>query len=265
MLIGWCAPLAEAAEVAAAGLDFIEVPIAKLGLEDAASFAAAKAAIAASPLPVRAFNTYMPQDMRVVGDSIDAARVRGYLSRVAELCALAGARVIVFGSGWARNVPDGFERSRAEVQFTQALEWSADALAGTGTTLVIEPLNRKESNIVNSVAEGVRFAKLIARPQIRVLADFYHMDEESEPLSELFEHRDWLSHIHVADTGRRNPGTGSYPYAAFARELERAGYAGLISAECSIADPLADRRHSLAFMRTLWPQHGAHSSNKAAK
>jgi sugar phosphate isomerase/epimerase len=253
MLIGWCAPLTDAAHVAAAGLDFIEVPIASLGLEDAASFAAAKSAITACPLPVRAFNTFMPKDMRVVGESIDAPRVRGYLARVAELCALAEARIIVFGSGWARNVPDGFERARAEAQFTEALAWSATALEGTGTTLVIEPLNRKESNIVNSVADGVRFAKLVARPQVRVLADFYHMDEEGEPLTELFECRDWLAHVHVADTGRRNPGTGSYPYAAFARELERAGYNGMISAECSITDPRADRMHSLAFLRKLWP------------
>ncbi|MFP3711872.1 TIM barrel protein, partial [Paraburkholderia sp. SIMBA_009] len=78
-----------------------------------------------------------------------------------------------------------------------------------------EPLNRKESNLVNSVADGARLAKALNRPEVRGLADFYHMDEEAEPLDALREHCAWLAHIHLADTGRLNPGTGSYDYATF--------------------------------------------------
>jgi hypothetical protein len=70
-------------------------------------------------------------------------------------------------------------------------------------TLVIEPLNRTEFNLVNSVEEGVHFAAQINRKQIRVLADFYHMDEESEPLDTLLEHGLWLAHIHVATQDER--------------------------------------------------------------
>ncbi len=57
MLVGWRAPLDQARIVADAGLDFIEVPIAKLDLEDNVSFNAAKRGIVSSPLPVLAFNT----------------------------------------------------------------------------------------------------------------------------------------------------------------------------------------------------------------
>ena len=66
-------------------------------------------------------------------------------------------------------------------------------LEGTRTTLAIEPLNRKESNIINSVAEGVRFARQVNRPEIRVLADFYHIDEEREPLDTLKTNGEWLA------------------------------------------------------------------------
>ena len=119
---------------------------------------------------------------------MDVDRVRNYLARAAELLAAAKARVVVLGSGWARNVPDGWERARAEDQWVQTLSWCASALRGTGTTLVIEPLNHKESNLVNSVADGVRCAMQVDRPEIRVFADFYHMDEEQEPLATLQEH-----------------------------------------------------------------------------
>jgi sugar phosphate isomerase/epimerase len=253
MKLGWCGPIENAPIIANAGLDFIEVPLAPLGLEERASFAAAKRAVAASPLPTLAFNLFLPSDMRVVGPEVDRDRVKSYLSRAAELLAYAQSKIVVYGSGRARNVPEGFDRAKAEAQFIDSLHWSAEALKGSGTTLVIEPLNRKESNIVNSVREGVRFAKALNRPEIRVLADFYHMDEENEPLSEVATHMEWLSHIHLADTGRFNPGTGSYDYDTFFGYLKTANYRGMLSAECTVKHPEADMRQSLAFLRRHWP------------
>jgi hypothetical protein len=104
---------------------------------------------------------FMPRDMRVVGTDIDLGRVKSYLGRAAELLAYAQSKIVVFGSGRARNVPVGFDRNRAEAQFIDSLHWSAEALQGSDTILVIEPLNRKESNLVNSIGEGVRFAKAV--------------------------------------------------------------------------------------------------------
>ena len=164
-----------------------------------------------------------------------------------------GAKAAVFGSAWARNVPEGFDRQRAEDQILSALDLCADRLKGTGVTLVIEPLYRQESNIINSVAEGVSFARRVNRHEIKVLADFFHMDEEREPLEVLRTHRDWLAHIHIADTGRRNPGSGSYPYDRFFGLLKEIDYQGMISAECSVSDPKADMRASHQFLRRHWP------------
>jgi sugar phosphate isomerase/epimerase len=191
--------------------------------------------------------------MRVVGPDTDIPRFRAYLDRAAEVLASAGAKVVVFGSGWARNVPEGFDRVRGEEQMLDALSLSADALRGTGTTLVIEPLNRSESNVINGVEEAARFARQINRPEIRVLADFYHMDKENETLNTLEANAAWLAHVHLADTGRMNPGTGSYDYPTFAAHLRAAGYTGMISAECGVADKAAGMRDSLAFLRRLWP------------
>ena len=87
MKLGWCGPIENAAIIAKAGLDFIEVPLAPFGLEDRTSLAAAKKAIAASPLPTLAFNLFLPRDMRVVGADVDLDRVKSYLGRAAELLA----------------------------------------------------------------------------------------------------------------------------------------------------------------------------------
>src|ERR1700722_4778927 len=253
MKLGWCSRIENAGIVAKAGFDFVEVPLSPFGLEDQMSLAVAKKVIAGSPLPTLAFNLFLPRDMPVVGTEINVGRVKSYLGRAAELLAYAQSKIVVFGSGRARNIPEGFDRDKAEAQFIELLHWSAEALKGSDTTLVIEPLNRKESNIVNSVGEGARFAKAVNRPEIRLLADLYHMNEENEPLSEVATHSEWLSHIHLADTGRFNPGTGSYDFETFFGYLKTANYRGMLSTECTVKNPESDMPQSLAFLRRHWP------------
>lgn len=251
MKFGWCAPLAEADRIAAAGYDYIEVPLAGCGLEDPDTFRAAKAALACAPLPTLSFNYFFPNDMRVVGPDVDIARIKSYLARAGELLHAAGARIAVCGAGWARNL-DGWPRPATEDQFVTALDWAADAFAGTGTTVVIEPLNRTECALVNHVGDAARVARRVDRPEIRILADFYHMDEEREPLDEVVAHRALLRHIHLADTGRLNPGTGSYDYPRFFSLLKQAGYDGLMSVECKAERREPALSQSLAFLRSRW-------------
>src|SRR5699024_7100136 len=130
--IGWCAPLERAAMVRDLGYDFIEPPLAAFGLEDQPSLTLAKAAVSGTPLPIAAFNGFYPKDFRMVGEGVDRARIRSYMQRAAELVHHAGAQAVGLGSGWARNVPDGFSRDRARDQILESLGWLADAFAGSG-------------------------------------------------------------------------------------------------------------------------------------
>jgi sugar phosphate isomerase/epimerase len=100
----------------------------------------------------------------------------------------------------------------------------------------------------------VALAQQVGRPQIRALADFYHMDEEREPIGEAERSAPELAHVHVADTGRLNPGTGRYDYPAFFGALKRGGYEGKISAECGIKgdDRRAAMTASAKFLRDQW-------------
>lgn len=251
--IGWCGSIDKAAAMHAAGLDYIELQVVPLKLEDDASFTEAKARVRELPLPMPVMSYLFPHDLRLVGPRVDEDRARAYFDRVVEVMAAGGARLVVYGSGWTRNVPDGFDARRAEDQFLHALGWGAQALAGIGATMVIEPLNRKESNQCNSVADGVRIARRSGLPNLRSLADFYHVDEEHEHLSELEVYGQDIVHVHLADTGRLNPGTGSYDYPAFLGHLKRAGYAGRMSCECAISgEPVAGMRFSAAFVRDAW-------------
>jgi sugar phosphate isomerase/epimerase len=248
--IGCCGSLDQAEAAQAAGFDYLECPLVSLRAEeDDAAFAPVLAAYQAAPLPVRAFNIFLPGELKVVGPAVDDHRVARYVTNALVRARQIGAEVVVFGSGAARRIPDGFGREQALEQLVHFLRLVADAAEANNLTIAIEPLNRKESNVINSVAEGVELAQRANRESIRVLADFYHMDEDGEPLSEISRNAAWLAHIHVADTGRFAPGTGEYPYPVFAEELRKAGYNGMVSMECRWNNFAAEAGPAVQFLR----------------
>ena len=130
MQIGWCAPLAEAPLLERLGYDYIEVPLAAFGLEDAASVQTAAKALADCPLPTPAFGYFLPRDMPIVGPRVDTARVRNYLAYAAELMALAGGKVITFGSGWARTPPPDWPPASTEQQLIEFLSACGRCICG---------------------------------------------------------------------------------------------------------------------------------------
>lgn len=250
MKLGWCAPLDRAADVKALGYDFLEAPLAAFDLESAAGLAAAKRAVQNPLLPLTVFSRFYPPDMRVVGPEVDTSSVKSYLGRAAELLSQAGAKTAILGSAWARNIPPGFSRATAERQNVESYHWVADAFADSGIIIGIEGQNRKEANLILTLAEAAQAAKAVNRPDtIKAMADFYHMDEEKEPLSHLTDYAGWIAHVQLADSGRRNPGTGAYDYDSFFRHLKAGGYDGTISVECPMEIPLSGMKHSLDFLR----------------
>lgn len=252
MQIGCCAPIENAPQVGAAGFDYIECPLVSLLADEAeAAFRPVLETYNGSAVPVGAFNIFLPRDLKVVGSEVDWERLRRYTARALERARRVGADTVVFGSGAARAIPEGFPPAEAKSQIVRFLHEVADDADKVGVVVVIEPLNRKESNVINSVAEAVELAQQVGRASIRVLADFYHMDEEREPLNHLTQYKDWIAHVHVADTGRGAPGTGHYPYQEFAQRLQQTGYNGLVSVECRWNDFSREAPASVRFLRQI--------------
>jgi sugar phosphate isomerase/epimerase len=252
MRIGCCCNIEDAPIALAAGYDFIECKVTSLlpdENEEDEGVVQAVAAHRASPLPVAAFNVFLPRDLKIVGPLLDQERIDYYVEAALTRVHAVGAEIVVFGSGAARAIPEGFSPQEARRQTISFLHRVADAAERNNVIVVIEPLNRKESNTILSVAEGVELARAVNRPSIKVLADFYHMDEEVEPLSHLTQYSEWIKHIHVADSDRGAPGTGQYPYAEFAERLRRAGYDGMVSIECRWRDFASEAKPALEFLR----------------
>ena len=250
MKLGCCADIENASTLYQAGYDFIECTVVSLKPEASeAEFKPILRKYQESPIPVESFNILLPGDLKIVGEQVDTERIKKYLATALKRVKQIGADTIVFGSGGARKLPDGFSRDKGKEQIVQFLHMVADVAEPLDLTIVIEPLNQKESNIINSVPEAVEFAKLVNRKSIKALADFYHMDEERESLTNISEYKNLIKHIHVADSGRLAPGTGTYPYSEFVNQLRQSNYNGRVSIECKWNDFDSEVIQSLTFLK----------------
>jgi len=98
--------------------------------------------------------------------------------------------------------------------------------------LVIEPLNRYETDLVNTLKEGLELIKEVGEPNIFLLADTFHMNiEEEDIIRSLVEAKDYLKHIHLADSNRLFPGSGHLNFAEIISTLKEVGYQGFFSLE----------------------------------
>lgn len=255
MKLGICAPLEKAADVKSAGADFLEVMIQTLtqptvadadwnGLEIARS----------SPLPILAGNVLLPGTLRVTGPDVDHAQQRTYITTLMSRAGKCGLKTIVFGSGAARKIPEGFSVDIAWKQIINFAKIAAEAAGPNGITVVAEPLNRGESNVLNSVDEGARLVKAVAHPNFQLLVDSYHFWLEDDSLEDLKRLMPLIRHVHVADKiGRVFPGeSGVADYRPFFAVIKAAGYDGPISVEAMSGEVSTVGKRSLDYLRSQW-------------
>jgi sugar phosphate isomerase/epimerase len=236
-----------------AGCDFFEFGVGMLCPESPKSlFKAFKDLVSGYPLRAECFNSFIPADLKVTGPDVDKVRLENYLDNVTERAAELGGEIIVFGSGGARYVPEGFSHKRAHDQILEFLEVAANYAGRHGLVIAIEPLNRSETNLINSIAEAVEFADELGRPEVQVLVDFYHQMLEGEGFDEIVRAGERIAHVHVADTDRLYPGSGKYDYPRFTRSLADAGYNKRVSVECNFRDFDQEVPQSIQFLHEVF-------------
>ena len=110
--------------------------------------------------------------------------------------------------------------------------------ASKQVTLIYEPLNRYETNLIKTVEHGVSYLKTLATDNVRLLADLFHMNIEEANLADAIRHGgQHIGHVHFVDSNRQATGLGHMDYAPIAAALKEIEYAGYLSAE---AFPLPD-------------------------
>lgn len=238
-----------------AGADYAETGFSTLRDLSLAQCRERAQALEEAGVPVPVMNLLFPGDLALTGSRADLPAVEDYLDQGLEKAALFGVKKLVFGSGGARRVPEGFPKEAAwEQLLTLCREVIAPRMERRGMVCCIEPLNQGECNILNTCAEGFRLAREADRPGVRLLVDLYHFDLEGEPRSSLEQYRGYLCHAHIASAKNGRliplPGDGE-DYREFFRHLAAAGYQGEVSLEGNMPGGLEQIKASLTYLRSL--------------
>ena len=136
----------------------------------------------------------------------------------------------------------------------EVLRRIGEKAAQHGITIGLEVVNRYESNVLNTAAQAVAFAKRVALPNVKVHLDTYHMNiEEADLESALIDTGAMLGYFHIGESGRGYLGAGNIDFDRVFRGLAKAGYEGPITFE-SFSSAVVNPQLSgiLAIWRNLW-------------
>jgi sugar phosphate isomerase/epimerase len=130
------------------------------------------------------------------------------------------------------NVVPGVAREQALEWLAQGLSTLAKEAETKSVALIYEPLNRYETNLMNTLGEGAAFIKALSTGSIKLLADLFHMNIEEASLPESIRaYGAAIGHVHFADSNRRPVGMGHTSLPDIAAALKEIDYHGYVSAE----------------------------------
>jgi len=130
------------------------------------------------------------------------------------------------------SVGNGEDRGFVFARLIENLNLLAEKAAECDTTILLEPLNRYETNLINRLEEGVTLLEKLDSERFRLLADLFHMNIEEASISEALKSAGrHLGYIHFVDSNRRPAGFGHLNFRELAAAIREIGYEGFLSAE----------------------------------
>lgn len=169
----------------------------------------------------------LSQDVEMMKKSV------AYLNKVVDLAADFEAPTVIVGSGGiTRNFEPGWDRPKSIACMQEVLHTVGDHAEEKGVILAVEAINRYETQFLNTMQEASEFVLQIDHPNVRTMADTYHMNiEEKDPADSVRKYGYLLQNLHLADSNRMAPGDGHFDFESVVRALKDIGYSKVCSYE----------------------------------
>ncbi|GAB3923395.1 sugar phosphate isomerase/epimerase [Larkinella terrae] len=237
--LGVCAAYEKAPLLKSLGYSFIEESVGRFLIPEAGDgqYEKNRSALKTEGLPVRSYIYFFPGTLKSVGPTLHHEAILQRADLALKRAKECGSKNIVFGSGGSRAIPDGFDRATAKAQHIALCQKMAPLAEKHGITLAVEPLNRGETNFINSLAEGVEIIQAVNNPWFRLQCDIYHMLKEDEKPEEIIKYAPFIVHCHIAEKESRTaPGVKGDDFRPYFRALKKIKYQGGLSLECNWTD-----------------------------
>jgi len=169
------------------------------------------------------------------GDPAMHSRALDHLKRVAECCAALGATHLVGPFYQPLGVFTGEKPTAAELDRAASLHRDFAPFArAAGLTLALEPLNRFEAYLLNTIEQAISYCDLVGEPGYGILYDTFHQHiEEKDPIAALHAvlASGHLNHVHISENDRGTPGSGHAKIRETIAVLKASDYDGWMTIE----------------------------------
>ncbi|HEY5584743.1 MAG TPA: sugar phosphate isomerase/epimerase family protein [Ruminiclostridium sp.] len=241
-------------EIAEAGFEYIELPMATIMSVDEQEYQKLVKTISDSPVKCEVVCSLMRPDISVVGDEYDKNKLVEYIKVAATRANDLHVKSVVFGSPRSRSMRfPPYSLSDTLLQLAESLHIIMNHMDQYGISVLMEPLNRIETNLINTFEQSASFCRKVGRKGFRSMIDFAHFKVNGEPYSSIIENMDMLAHIHIA-----RPFERKFPmdereedYSGFIKKLSEAGYNETISIEAVSKDVKNDAKAANILLRKL--------------
>ncbi|OZM84227.1 sugar phosphate isomerase/epimerase [Pseudonocardia sp. MH-G8] len=250
----WVSPCDDAAvaeiapRVAGWGFDVLELPVEQPGDWDPARTAKILGDLG---LGASVCLVMPPGRELVAADAATVASTQDYLRAVLDAAAAVGAQAIAgpaytsVGRTWRLTVA---ERAAAYAQLRENLAPVVEHAAAVGVRIGVEPLNRYETSLLNTVDQALEALEGLPAEHIGLALDTYHLNiEEQDPAAAVRRAAGRIAHVQVCANDRGAPGADHVDWARLLAALDDAGYAGPLCIESFTAE-----NASIATAASIW-------------
>lgn len=197
-----------------------------------------------------------------IGDFDEQKRKNGVreICQILRCLAEVGGQGIVVPAAWGMFskrlpplVPPRSDQEDVDVLLA-SLEEINQVAKETGTFLYLEPLNRYEDHMLNTLSDAVEVIRRGSLSNVKVIADFFHMNiEEADIYRSIIETKEFIGHVHLADSHRYQPGDGHLDFQTGFNALKEMNYQGYYAFECRVRgeDELQEYKDSVLFIKSL--------------
>ena len=250
----WASPLRDAqlpgllSQIASMGFDAVELPLESVGDLTVPAVSAALADTGLRPYVVGAM---APGRNLVDAPASEVRATQDYLRSCVDLAAGIGAPAVcgpfyaATGRVW-RMSPE--ERSRRYEEWRLNLSPVVEHAAGSGVVIGVEPLNRYETSLVNTVDQALEGLSGLLGPSLGLALDTYHLNIEERSSAEAVRRAgQHLVHLQVCGSDRGAPGGDQTDWPALLEALDEVGYDGPLNIESFTAE-----NASIATAASIW-------------
>jgi len=148
-----------------------------------------------------------------------------YLIKCIDYAQLMGAKLVIVVPAAVSKTDPSLSKKEDWKNSVKAVQEVAKYAEKKDILLAIEPINRYETYLVNSIQDALYYAREVNSSHVKIMADTFHMNIEERDIPESIRIAgNNLINVHIADSNRCSVGRGHINFKALIKALKEINY-----------------------------------------